>query len=294
MTGLARLIDSVYSPDWSGGQIPIGRMAVPQNIDVSRIPQLLMDTINEESGNGRAAVSPKRLIEVAAQKLGSSSENLKMLILTQWNELVRGGLLGIGTTDGYWDPNTYFVTQEGRRALDHASRDPSNPAGYLAYLDQEGILDLVARSYVEEALNTYRASCYKATAVLIGAAVEKLILDLRDTLHTRLRATNRRVPKGLDAWQVKTALEAAERMLLDDLNNEVKSTNDENLRKLLEEAEARLSPIAADFRRTRNSAGHPASLDPVNPADVHANLLLFPFTANLLARLKDWVTGHYV
>jgi hypothetical protein len=80
---------------------------------------------------------------------------------------------------------------------------------------------------------------------------------------------------------------------LDDLADEFKKTKDENVRKLREDAESRLAPIAAEFRRTRNSAGHPASLDPVNPADVHANLLLFPSAVNLIARLKEWVIKHY-
>jgi hypothetical protein len=114
-------------------------------------------------------------------------------------------------------------------------------------------------------------------------------LDLRDELRKGLSTTGRKAPKGLDAWQVKTELEAAGQRLLEDLQQEVKKTKEEGLRKLHEEAEARSTPLAAEFRKTRDSAGHPASLDPVHPADVHANLLLFPSTAKLLARLKDWV-----
>src|SRR6266404_8995980 len=106
-------------------------MTVQQNTDVSRIRQVLMDTINEESGNGRTAITPDRAIRATAEKLGSHADNLQMLILTHWNELVRGGLLGLGTTEGKWNPDVCFVTEEGKKALEHASRDPSNPAGYL-------------------------------------------------------------------------------------------------------------------------------------------------------------------
>ena len=75
---------------------------------------------------------------------------------------------------------------------------------------------------------------------------------------------------------------------------DAKRRPDEIVRKLREDAESRLLPIAAEFRRLRNDAGHPASLGPVDPADVHANLLLFPSTAKLFKRLRDWVVSYYV
>jgi len=69
---------------------------------------------------------------------------------------------------------------------------------------------------------------------------------------------------------------------------------DEAVRKLKEDAESRLLPIAADFRRLRNHAGHPASLGPVLATDVHTNLLQFPSTARLIMQLKQWVAANYV
>jgi len=65
---------------------------------------------------------------------------------------------------------------EAGLATTQASRDPINQPGYLSYLDQEVRLDEVTRNYVEEALKTYRACCFKATAVLIGAALENLVM----------------------------------------------------------------------------------------------------------------------
>jgi hypothetical protein len=148
---------------------------------------------------------------------------------------------------------------------------------------------------VEEALNTYRNCCYKATAVLIGAATEGLILELRDEFLNGLKAAGRKPPKSLDAWQVKTITDVILKSdLLADLLAESKTTSDDSLRQLHEQAETRLSPCAAEFRKTRNAAGHPAILDPVHPADVHANMLLFPSTAKMLMQLTNWVKKHYV
>src|SRR5262249_10944555 len=106
-------------------------------------------------------------------------------------------------------------------------------------------------------------------------------------------AAGKRPAKGLDAWQVKTALEAVAKQILPDLQGEARKTRDEALRTLAEQAEARLGPTAAEFRKIRNDAGHAASLDPVTPADVHASLLLFPSTAKLLRRLRQWVIDYH-
>ncbi len=259
------------------------------------VRQVVLENIKEESRNGQDSFGFERVKTKTVARIGNShSRPIELAVLTFWNELLRGGLIAMGNSNAtMWDPLKFFMTDEGTKSLEHASRDPINQTGYLAYLDQEITLDSVTRGYVEEALNTYRACCYKATAVLIGAAVENLILDLRDALVVNLKAKQIRLPKGVEAWQVKTALEAIADKVLVDLNDEAKKTKDDGLRKLRDDAEARLHPIAADFRKTRNDAGHPASLEPVHSADVHANLLVFPYTAKLLGRLKEWVNKHY-
>jgi len=92
---------------------------------------------------------------------------------------------------------------------------------------------------------------------------------------------------------VKTTLEAAAQRLIADMTTELKKGKNDDLRKLVEDAEARLLPLAADFRKLRNDAGHPTSLDPIHQADVHCNMLVFPMTAKLFASLKKWVCENY-
>jgi hypothetical protein len=262
---------------------------------MSDVRQTVLEIIKEESRNGQDSFGPGRVKQLTIQRIGNShSRPTELAFLTFWNELLRGGLIAMGDSNSTtWDPLKFFVTDEGKKSLEHASRDPINPTGYLLYLDQELSLDSVTRGYVEEALNTYRTCCYRATAVLIAAAIERLVLDLRDELFKLLNAKSFVVPKGLSAWQVKTVVEAIAEKLIPDLANDAKTKKDEQIRKLQDDAEARLHPIAAEFRKTRNDAGHPASLDPVHPADVHANLLLFPYTAKLLSRLREWVLTYY-
>jgi hypothetical protein len=267
--------------------------------------ELLLDSINAASNQGSVSFSPEDvMLEVITKLNATSDKQMKQAVLSYFNELLRTGMIGLGDTSKIksgmptlggppWPYGSAHVTLQGEQLLKHVARDPMNQTGYMAYLDQEVHLDALARSYLEEALKTYRACCYKATAVLIGAAVETLVLELRDSLTRGLTAAGKHIPKGLTGWQIKAMVEAIAKQILPDLKGEANRCGDGSIRRMLEEADSRLLPIAAEFRRLRNDAGHPASLDPVNPTDVHANLLLFPSTAKLLRSLTTWVAGFY-
>ena len=59
--------------------------------------------------------------------------------------------------------------------------------------------------YIEESIECYVAGLYKAAAVMVGASAECLILELRDTLISKLDSLARKVPKDLADWRVKRA-----------------------------------------------------------------------------------------
>ncbi len=270
----------------------------------SLLQRVVLEAIQNYSSDGSTSFDPRDVLSAAVEKLGNPSDNaLKLAVLCYFNDLLRSGVICLGdvskVNSGFglnnpqtaWPHGSCHVSPAGVSVLQQASRDPINPTGYLDYLDQEAKLDPVTRSYVEEALKTYGASCYKACAVVIGAAVENLVFALRDELLPRLHNRGTKPSKGLEDWPAKTVLDAIAQHILPDLKGEAKKRDD--LRQLSEDAQARLQPIAAEFRKIRNDAGHPASLSPVDPADVHANLLLFPSTAKLLGRLTDWVSKYY-
>lgn len=217
-----------------------------KNLTNDVIRQTLLEAIMVDSANGKTSIGAERVMGIAASNLGIPHNSpLRLNLLTHWNELIRGGLLGFGTDNGRWSTDACIVTESGKKTLENVSRDPANPAGYLAYLDAEVGLPAIARGYVEEALNTYNACCYKATAVMIGAAVEALVLDLRDTLVTHLKAKSIPVPKDLGVWQAKTVLEMIAKTILPELTNHAKrEKGNEDLRRLLEDAGYRLEPLA--------------------------------------------------
>jgi len=57
---------------------------------------------------------------------------------------------------------------------------------------------------------------------------------------------------------------------------------------LFERFEANWPAITHQIRTARNEAGHPVSVEPVTPEEVHASLLIFPELAALAGQLATW------
>jgi hypothetical protein len=155
-------------------------------------------------------------------------EVVRRSILHFFNNLVRTGVLGFGSVrdlEGQGGANfgdECYVTPEGDKFFDECSRDPRNQQGYLNYLDQQATIDGVTRSYIEEALNTYCARCYKATAFLVGAAVENIVFDLRDDLVDLFEQRAEKVSSKLRSNKIKEATEGIAEKVIPDLNSECK------------------------------------------------------------------------
>ena len=155
----------------------------------------------------------------------------------------------------------------------------------IAYLDKNVTLDSVARSYLVEALHSYNNTCFKAAAVMVGGAAERLTLSVRDVLVTRLTATGKSIPAPLTDWRIKT--------VRDSLTKEFDAHKKDMPKDLAESFGAYWASLAEQIRKVRNDAGHPESIDPVSPESVHASLLIFPELAKLVADLDGWVNAFY-
>ncbi len=66
----------------------------------------------------------------------------------------------------------------------------------------------MAFSYIEEALKTYGANCWKATAAMVGAASERLVLDVRDAIVNKMVLLSQTPTPALTDWKIKTILGA--------------------------------------------------------------------------------------
>jgi hypothetical protein len=225
-----------------------------------------------------APLSQRSVLDAAARKLRGCDPQA---ILTQWSELFRTGLLAWGLDLSNPDPPFFHTTGSGRRALENATRDPSNPAGYLRHLASIAPIDVVSMSYLAEGLECYVAGLYKAAAVMVGAAAEAVILNLREVTVRRLTELGKPLPKDIDDWRIRTVSIA--------LHGLFETHKNLFRRDLREPFEAYWSAFAQQIRAVRNDVGHPKSVDPVTSDTVHASLLIFPELARIAHGLADWV-----
>jgi hypothetical protein len=205
-------------------------------------------------------------------------------VLAYWNELLRSGTITFGTAENAWKTDVFQLSEVGREALKKLDRDPINPSGYMRHLQERVTINPISESYVREALNTYRAGCHKATAVMIGTAAEGMILSLRDALCNRLKAAKHKPAKGMDDWRIK--------VICDALAAEFEKWQGQMPTDLSGAYNTYWHGFTAHIRAIRNASGHPNSIDPVTAASVHAALLIFPDFAYLATSLEKWAKGH--
>lgn len=146
-------------------------------------------------------------------------------------------------------------------------------------------LNGIADSYIQEALNTYNANCFKATAVMVGCAAESLTLELRDELIAKMKTLGMNIPKKLEDWRIRTVLNA--------LQNNFETKKQTMGKQLRESFEAYWPAFTQQIRAVRNEAGHPISVDPVTDRAVHSSLLIFPELAVLSSNMIRWIKNTY-
>ena len=254
-------------------------------IDGHKIRQTILEIVQRDSNNG--SLQTTSVLHETLDKMGlQRSSEIEQALLTVWHDLFRTGYLAWGLNLSNPNPPFCHVTEQGRRTLRNLSRDPANPEGYLAHVSKIGEINEIAKSYLEEALKTYNVDCYKSTAVMIGAASESLILEIRDNITQRLRQMEKPIHADLEDWRLKKVLER--------LENELLSRKGNMNQHLVEQIQQNWPAFIGQIRRARNEAGHPASIEPVTHETVYASLLIFPELLSLTQKLKDWITGTFV
>ncbi len=251
------------------------------------IRSILLDIVSEKDeyirqDPTRGSLQQGSILQEAQQRIGwAQSSEVQQAILTYWYDLFRNGILSWGYNLSNPDPPFFHVTAHGRKILKNISRDPSNPDGYIAFLTSNANLDPISLSYIEEALKTYNSDCIKASSVMVGAAAERLVLNIQASLIDRMESIGAKMPKDLKDWRVKRILGAIETVLS---QRKKKIPNS-----LFESFEAYWPAFTHQIRTVRNESGHPVSIQPVTPDRVHASLLIFPELGVLADSLKGWI-----
>ena len=253
-------------------------------MEIESVRSVLFEVIDELGWDKTRGFQSGSVLKEVARRTNLQGTEKQQVLLTLWHDLVRSGHIAWGFDVLNADPPFCHLTERGRKLLENVSRDPANPAGYLAYLRASASLTPVAESYIREALETYNSGCYKATAVMVGGASESLLLNLRDTAVSRLNFLGKSVPSGLRDWRAKRIVDSVESLI----QGYIKDLP----RPLADSFSAYYAAFAGQIRMVRNDAGHPKSIDPVSQDTVHSSLLIFPELAKLISELKEWVEDH--
>jgi hypothetical protein len=250
-------------------------------VDGLQVRRALLEICRENAQMGPGFFQMGPILNKIAQRLDVRSTEDQQAVLTVWSDLFRSGILAWGYDFANPSPPFIHLTEVGRRTLSNLSRDPYNPDGYLSAIRPHLAAYPVVYSYVEEGVRTFEAGCYKATAVMVGAAAESLVLNVRDALVARLTTLAAAIPPQLNDWRVKTVRDAIE--------TEIENRRAQLHRPLYERFSGFWMSISDQMRIVRNDAGHPISVDPVTHDTVHGNLLLFPSFAELVNDLIPWI-----
>ncbi len=249
------------------------RQAILRAVEQTR-PRDQISRANWQEGAVFEAVA-NMIPEVRAQQV------VQTMLLDEWSELFRTGILVWGLDLGNNRPPFFHVSERGQLAMRQLARDPTNPMGYMAYLDAQARLNPIARAYVAEGLECFNNGLHRAAAVMVGAGIESVVLELRDKLVARLGVLGVPFPAAMQDWKPATVAKEMAKVL-----DAKKPQMPPDLRASYE---AHWSSLIFETRRVRNDAGHPASIDPIAYEEVHGVLLTVPITAHFALQLGEWI-----
>jgi len=243
-----------------------------------QIREALLNVIDEQKNGNLQTVSILRAVKERLELPRDVGQ--ERLVLAEFHRLFTTGYLAWGQDLANANPPFCHVTSRGSSALEQLSRDPGNPQGYKEYLKRNSSLPPVAEAYISEALDCYVNGHYKAAAVMLGGASERLVLDVRDAIVQKIVREGEPHRSQLEDWRVKKVLGGLKSYV-----DEKKAKLDPELR---EKFEAYWAAFTQQIRAVRNDAGHPNSIDPVTYESVHAGFLVFPNVAEMANLLKTW------
>lgn len=210
----------------------------------------------------------------ADQLQGNDRANVTELVRQLLWQLVVQGVLVPGMDENNANWPWYRLTDYGVRFLDGRAPQPHDPDGFLRHFDNENPdADPVVREYLDEALRTFNANCPKASAVMLGAASEKLVLLLHDRFEDAISdpAMKKKFQKmyGLTISSKYNALKRGLDHMIEKKRFPPRSPE------YSETINNALGGVFQMLRRLRNAAGHPDLLVPMTRENLFLNLCVF-------------------
>jgi hypothetical protein len=184
--------------------------------------------------------------------------------------------------------NRYTITKRGSEWFSGSEPFPEEADGYMKFLHQLiQPLDPVIEQYVVEALTAFERRAYFAAAVMLGAASEKAIYLLADSISTALIDVNkqRKLRSVLDSRGLLKLLELVKDTI--EFANAAKTLPYPQF----ESSVTHLMSMFEAIRVQRNDAVHPMNAI-VSPESVRMQVQSFPYALSKSEDLRAWFTAH--
>jgi hypothetical protein len=190
-----------------------------------------------------------------------------------------------GDTDHSW----FGITESGKVWINSGNPMPEDHTKYMLVLDQTPSLDTIVRQFVLESLRTYNSQLFFASAVMLGAASEKIayllidsvIVAVQDTQEknrlTNMVNNDRSIPKLFSALtkHIERAKQAG-------MPHSVHQGADTHLLSLQEA-----------IRVQRNDSVHPTA-GQVSPESIYIALAALPAAIKKAYDLKTWFDSNAI
>ncbi len=181
-----------------------------------------------------------------------------------------------------------LVTARGRALLERGEKSPHDPPRYMkAVRERVGKPDEIALGYLDEAVGAWTAGLYRASAVMLGCACERLVLLLAaEIVRADIKPWADKIKKEQGRGAGVSRLFDLIRKCLVQLRGEKKLPGN-----LADALDRKLSAIFDHARALRNESGHPTGTD-ISADDAEAGLLLFPGFHSFAVQLCEQLSNH--
>jgi len=181
--------------------------------------------------------------------------------------------------------NQCQITERGHEWAKRAEPLPEDYNGYMKQFDVS--TDDVVRQYISEALHTFIRGTYFASAVMIGAASEKAIYLLADSLVPALRDTSKQatLTKRIGERKLERLFKFIEDAIVDGHNSGAIPY------KVMEGTTRHLLSLFEYIKVQRNDAIHPLNFQ-VSSDSVRFSLNAFPLAFQKVEALRVWCGAH--
>src|SRR5258708_22659317 len=188
---------------------------------------------------------------IASNNLRDEDENAIRECI--WGLIIQGIVVpGVSNDDTYRSNLPWMqVTEWGKSCLKKGEYLPYDTGLFLNRLrNQIDGLDQTVELYLTEALNSFRAGNYLATAVMMGVASERILIVLRDSIHAAIQEEDRKKKFSQD-----TENRLAKR-IYEEVGKKIDPKRDQLPAELQDSIGTELTGIFQFVRRTRRRTSH--------------------------------------